>query len=244
VSLVPFVHVDTALVGRAAGERVALDAGDRHRLSTVLRLRAGAQIELSDGHGAQVVAELTGEEVVLRDDPTVHAAPRPALRVAQALPKGRKLDEVVRVCAELGVDAIVPVAARRSVTRLDGPRAAKAVGRWNAVARAASEQARLVWRPTVTEVRPPSAVGVTPEETLVVAHPTGVPLPHLLDELRSASVVTVAVGPEGGWDDAEVAWWAARGARVAGLGPTVLRTEHAAAVAVAVLGAGLGRWDR
>jgi 16S rRNA (uracil1498-N3)-methyltransferase len=56
--------------------------------------------------------------------------------------------------------------------------------------------------------------------------------------------ITVAVGPEGGWDDTEVARWVERGATVVGLGPTVLRTEHAAAAAIAVLAAASGRWDR
>jgi 16S rRNA (uracil1498-N3)-methyltransferase len=246
VSLVPFVHVDTRLTGRTAGERLELAAGDRHHLRTVLRLRPGAEVVLSDGEGAEVAAVLGEDEAVLGADPDVHPPPRPALRVAQGLPKGRKLDDVVRVCTELGVDTLVPVAARRSVTRLEGARAAKAVERWQAVARAASEQARRVWRPTVTEVRTPAALadGEPAGTAVLVAHPGGTPLPHLLDALSSASAVTVAVGPEGGWDDAEVASWVERGAAVVGLGPSVLRTEHAAAAAIAVLAAGLGRWDR
>jgi 16S rRNA (uracil1498-N3)-methyltransferase len=246
VSLVPFVHVDTRLAGRTAGERLELAAGDRHHLRTVLRLRPGAEVVLSDGQGAAVGAELSEDAVVLRVDPVVEPPPRPTLRVAQGLPKGRKLDDVVRVCAELGVDTIVPVAARRSVTRLEGARSAKAVERWQAVARAASEQARRVWRPTVTEVRPPTGIvdGEPAGAAVLVAHPGGEPLPHLLDGLGDRSTVTVAVGPEGGWDDAEVAAWVERGATLVGLGPTVLRTEHAAAAAIAVLAAGLGRWDR
>jgi 16S rRNA (uracil1498-N3)-methyltransferase len=245
VSLVPFVHVDTRLAGRTAGERLELAADDRHHLVTVLRLRPGAEVVLSDGQGAAVAAELGEAEVVLRAAPDLLPPPRPVLRVAQGLPKGRKLDDVVRACTELGADTLVPVAARRSVTRLEGARAVKAVERWQAVARAASEQARRVWRPTVTEVRP-SALLADGEAAgpVLVAHPGGTPLPHLLGALADASTVTVAVGPEGGWDDEEVAAWVERGASVVGLGPTVLRTEHAAAAAVAVLAAGLGRWDR
>jgi 16S rRNA (uracil1498-N3)-methyltransferase len=246
VSLVPFVHVDTPLAGRTAGERLGLAGDDLHHLRTVLRLRPGAEVVLSDGQGAEVAAELGEGEVVLGADPDVQPPPRPALRVAQGLPKGRKLDDIVRVCTELGADTLVPIAARRSVTRLEGGRAAKAVGRWQAVARAASEQARRVWRPTVSEVRTPAAlaVGAPPEAAMLVAHPGGTPLPRLLDDLVGVGEVTVAIGPEGGWDDAEVASWIEGGAEVVGLGPTVLRTEHAAAAAVAVLAAGLGRWDR
>jgi 16S rRNA (uracil1498-N3)-methyltransferase len=242
VSLVPFVHIDTPLAAGSAGDHVELDARDLHHLTTVLRLRTGAHLELADGRGGWAAARLTEDGAALRA-PAVHVpAPRPALVVAQGLPKGRKLDDIVRMCTELGVDAILPVAASRCVTRLAGPKADKAVERWTAVARAASEQARRVRRPTVGAIRPAAAVGEA-GGSLVVAHPGGTPLPRSFDELASADRVVLAIGPEGGWSDAEVGAWEDEGARLAGLGPTVLRTEHAAAAALAALGAGLGRWD-
>jgi 16S rRNA (uracil1498-N3)-methyltransferase len=243
VSLVPFVHIDTPLAPGRAGDHLELDARDLHHLTTVLRLRPGAALEIADGQGSWAAAQLTEDGATLRA-PAVHVpAPRPELVVAQGLPKARKLDDIVRVCTELGADAILPVAASRSVTRLDGPKADKAVERWTAVARAASEQARRVRRPTVDAIRPAVAVRVEAGESLVVAHPGGTPLPQLFDELAPAGRIVIAVGPEGGWSDAEVGAWTEEGARVVGLGPSVLRTEHAAAAALAALGAGLGRWD-
>jgi 16S rRNA (uracil1498-N3)-methyltransferase len=243
VSLVPFVHVDTTLAGGSAGDLLALDERDRHHLTTVLRLRSGAEVELSDGRGGHAQAELRDDGVVLRADTVEREAPAPALRVAQGLPKGRKLDEVVRVCTELGVDSLIPVAARHSVTRLDGARASKAVERWTAIARAASEQARRVWRPTVTAIEPAASLAVDPGEVLLVAHPGGTPLPRVIPELDGVPGVVVAVGPEGGWSPTETTAWEERGARIVGFGPTVLRTEHAAAAGLAVLAAGLGRWE-
>jgi 16S rRNA (uracil1498-N3)-methyltransferase len=242
VSLVPFVHIDASLAGCAAGDEVELSAQDRHRLTTVLRLRPGAEVELADGTGGWAPAQLGEAGAVLRAAAVAHPDPRPALHVAQGLPKGRKLDDVVRVCTELGADAIVPVVAARSVSRPSGPKADRALERWAAVARAASEQARRVRRPRLGPFR--TSAGLTPADgALLVAHPGGAPLPRLLGELTGVPVVTVAVGPEGGWSDEEVARWAGAGARVVGLGPTVLRTEHAAAAALAVLAAALGRWD-
>jgi 16S rRNA (uracil1498-N3)-methyltransferase len=243
VSVVPFVHVDVPLVDGEAGDRVALSVRDQHHLTTVLRLRSGADVELADGEGRWAPASLTEHGATLRSAAVVQAAPRPMLRVAQGLPKARKLDDIVRVCTELGVDGIIPVAAARSVPRLAGTKADKAVERWRAVARAASEQARRVWRPTVTGIRPAGSLVPERGETLVVAHPGGEPLARMLGSLDDAVGVLVAVGPEGGWSEAELASWREQGARVAGLGPSVLRTEHAAAAAIAVLAAGLGRWD-
>jgi 16S rRNA (uracil1498-N3)-methyltransferase len=242
VSLVPFVHVDPSLAGRAARDEIELSARDRHHLTTVLRLRAGAVVELADGDGGWAPARLGGAGAVLEGAAVSQPAPRPTLGVAQGLPKGRKLDDVVRVCTELGADAIVPVVAARSVSRPAGPKVDRALERWTAVARAASEQARRVRRPRLGALR--TSAELTPAEGgLLVAHPGGTALPRVLDDLVGAREVTVAVGPEGGWSDEEVARWVEGGARVVGLGPTVLRTEHAAAAALAILAAAFGRWD-
>lgn len=242
MSLIPFVHVDVALAGGAAGDQVTLGERDRHHLATVLRLRPGAQVELADGAGTWAPAVLTDDGAVLGAAAVSRPRPSPALRVAQGLPKGRKLDEVIRVCTELGADTVVPVAAARSVTRLDGAKADKAVARWSAVASAASEQARRVWRPEVLHPRPAARLGPGPGEILLVAHPGGTPLPVVLDDLGRTTSVLVAIGPEGGWTPEEVDRWTEQGARTVGLGETVLRTEHAAAAALAVIAAGVGRW--
>jgi 16S rRNA (uracil1498-N3)-methyltransferase len=244
VSQVPFVHLDVSLADRRVGDELALPDDDRHHLRVVLRLGSGADVEVADGRGGLAPGRLTTDGVALTGEPTVHTPSRPRLVVAQGLPKARKLDDVVRLTTELGTDAVVPVAAARSVVRLEGERAVKAVARWRAVARAAAEQAR---RPTVPEVALPVSAARLPaghEGALLVAHPGGTPLSRLLTSLAGVAAVTVAVGPEGGWDDDEVDRLEAAGGRPVGLGPTVLRTEHAAAAAVAVLAAGLGRWDR
>jgi 16S rRNA (uracil1498-N3)-methyltransferase len=243
VSLVPFVHIDAPLGGGGTGDRVELSPRDRHHLTTVLRLRPGADLEVADGRGSWAPARLTTDGATLRGPARRQAVPRPLLVVAQGLPKGRKLDEIVRVCTELGADELVPLAAARSVPRLDGARAGKAVERWTAVARAACEQARRVHRPEVGAIGPASTLGSSPTAPLLVAHPGATPLPRLLDGLRDAARVTLAVGPEGGWSEGELERWTGSGAQLAGLGPSVLRTEHAAAAGLAVLAAGLGRWD-
>jgi 16S rRNA (uracil1498-N3)-methyltransferase len=242
VSLTPFVHVDVALRDRRSGDALVLDDGDRHHLRAVLRLPAGAEVEVSDGAGGHAPAVLGEDgEVVLAADATVTPPPRPRLQVAQALPKGRKMDDVVRACVELGVDRVLPVAADRSVTRLEGDRAAKAVGRWRSVARAASEQARRRHRPEVADIV--TSAELRPDAAWLLAHPSAaVGLHAVLAELAGEPTITVAVGPEGGWSSAEERRLLGLGVRGVHLGAHVLRTEHAAAAALAVLAAGTGRW--
>jgi 16S rRNA (uracil1498-N3)-methyltransferase len=248
VSLLPYVHLDADLAGTEAGAVVPVDPEAGHHLSRVLRLRDGAALEVSDGRGSAAPARLEGDRVKLTADATTSPVPHPTLTVVQGLPRSRKLDEVVRQVSELGADRIVPVAAERSVTRLEGARAGRAVGRWQAVARAAAEQSRRPWRPEITEVVPVGRVtAALPAGTrLLVAHVGApVPLPDVIGVLTADATahVAIAVGPEGGWSDGEVTAFVDAGADVVGLGPTVLRTEHAAAAALAVLAALGGRWS-
>lgn len=241
VSLQPFVHIDASLVGRRRADRLDLSSAERHHLRTVLRLRDGAQVRAADGVAASAPAVLDGDQVCLLDDAVAVGTQRPILRVAQALGKGRKVDEVVRVSTELGVDEITIVTAARSISRLDASKADRARERWRAVARAASEQSRRVVRPEVHGPVSPT-MAIEGAGSLLIAHPGGTALPATIGRLREADRVTLLVGPEGGWSDDELTHLAGAGGSVVGLGPTVLRTEHAAAAALAVLGAMLGRW--
>ena len=252
MSLVPYVHLDASLQRVAAGGTVPLSSSEAHHLTTVLRLRPGAAVEVADGAGGSATAELGDHEVRLVADPRFQPARTPRLRVAQALSKGRKLDEVVRQVTELGADGIVPVTAARSVTRLDVAKASRALERWRAIARAASEQARRPWRPHVEPITDPAALvsrrdplastAGTVTCLLLVGHPGGRPLPSFGARAAAAAEVTLAIGPEGGWTEEELAVMVDGGATTVGLGDTILRTEHAGAAGLAVLAALLGRW--
>lgn len=241
MSLVPFVHLDEVLRRRAVGDRIDLSTGDAHHLRTVLRLPVGAQVVVADGAGGRAGASVVGDGLQLITEVQVDSRSRPGVAVAQALGKGRKADEVIRAVTELGVDAITVVAAARSVSRLEGAKADRARERWRAVARSAAEQSRQSFRPTVDGPVTSAELAAGPG-VVYLAHPRGRPLPDELAACGSVERITIAVGPEGGWTDQEVDHLTAAGARVVGLGPTVLRTEHAAAAAVAVVAAALGRW--
>jgi 16S rRNA (uracil1498-N3)-methyltransferase len=118
----------------------------------------------------------------------------------------------VQKLTELGVDRIIPIAAERSIVRWDEAKSARNVERWRAVARAAAMQSRRAWLPRVDDV---TTLGALPRG-FALAHPDGGRL--------SLETPGVAVGPEGGWTDDEVAGAAA----LVDLGPTTLRAETAA----------------
>jgi 16S rRNA (uracil1498-N3)-methyltransferase len=248
VSLAPHVLVAQPLEGVAPGDTVDVAQATLHHLRRVLRLADGAEVSLTDGDGSLARGEVRGEAVVIAGEVRDVSAPRPRLVLAQALSKGRRAEDAVRVACELGVDRIVPVVAERTQGRPDGEAAAALVERWSAVAVAALEQSRGVSLARV--VAPVVGIGAAASPEPGVLHLVAVPgaeeLPAVLSAVLSApavpSEVVVAVGPEGGWSPQEVEGALASGWRAVGLGPTVLRTEHAGPVAVAVAAALLGRW--
>lgn len=229
------------------GDVVSLAQDDYHHLWRVVRLRTGDALEVCDGQGRVWCARLLpAGRAQLVEGPDMREAAKPSLHVLQALPKGRKLDEVIEALVELGVERITPVVAERSVPQLTPEKRKRAHRRWTAVARAAAAQSRRAWLPEVAglDKLESAAAGLARARVSgVVAH-VGVPTP-LASALAAlppdAREVAVAIGPEGGWTDAEVDLWRSSGLDVITLGLSVLRTEHAAFGACAAVSYALGR---
>jgi 16S rRNA (uracil1498-N3)-methyltransferase len=164
--------------------------------------------------------------------------------VVQALAKGDRGELAVELMTEVGVDTIVPWAASRCMTQWKGERGAKALRRWRSTAREAAKQSRRAWFPEVTEL-------ATTANVVELIRPAVMPL--ILHESAGGGVgelapppagdIVLVVGPEGGITDDEIDQFGAVGAVAVRLGPTVLRTSTAAAVAAGVLLARTARWS-
>jgi len=246
VSTAPYVLLAPgSLDDRAAGDTVELPDTTVHHLARVLKLREGSRVEVADGAGEHAGGHLAGHAIVL-DAPVRHApVPSPAVTVWQAVGKGRKHDEVVRVLTELGVDRIIAVTTDRTVPDLSA-KAAQVRARWEAVATSACEQARRPRLPELDGPVPLRGLQETLAAPCLVAHvgDTTDPLAAATSAVSDAAEVIVAVGPEGGWTDQEIDALVSAGAITVGLGPTVLRTEHAAAVLAGIVLAAAGRMGR
>ncbi|MGH2673872.1 MAG: RsmE family RNA methyltransferase [Actinomycetota bacterium] len=228
-----------------AGDSVVLAPEDARHAVRSLRLREGDEFTSSDGHGGLVrcrvvrAAHLLVEgEVVER---TVEERPRPTLSVLLASPKGERLTWAVQKLAELGADEIVLVEASRSVRRWQGERAARVGPRLEGVAREAAKQSRRRFLPSASGPVP-WAEAVVPEEvpTIVLWERATAGFLESLPAERPDALALV-VGPEGGIPEDEARAAEKAGARLAGLGPAVLRTETAAVAAAAVALARYGR---
>jgi len=249
VSLAPHVLVAVPLTDAGPGGVVPIPTETLHHLRKVLRLVDGAPLSVTDGAGLAVPARLHPGGAELIDVPVARPEPQPRIVLAQALSKGRRAEDAVRIACELGVDRLVPVIAERTQGRPDARAAAALTARWRAVAVAALEQSRGVQLADVgAPVEGPAAVPASAEGAdalLLLAVPGADDLPAVVRASLDVQVpdeVVVGVGPEGGWSPREVAAAVAAGWITVGLGPTVLRTEHAGPAAVAVVAALAGRW--
>lgn len=234
-----------ACTGAHIGDIVTLTGAEAKHAAVVRRVRVGESITLGDGAGVWldgVADDVSATEVSVRIVGRREAAvPEVRMRLAQALAKGDRDELAVQAACELGVDGVVPWQAARSVSRWEGPKAAKGRERWATIVREAAKQAHRPWVPTVENVHTTAqlaALGST--ERILVLDPTA---KRRLTEVRpDGRSILLVVGPEGGIAPEELERLEQAGAERVGLGETVLRTSTAGPAAIAVLSGILDRW--
>ncbi len=212
---------------------VLLDGPEAHHLAKVMRLPPGETIELFDGAGLVVTAEILtiGKRDVSLSVRHAVRTPPPVSRlvIATAVPKGDRFDWLVEKATELGVAALIPLRTARSVV---DPRDSK-LDRLRQVMIEACKQSRRTWGMELAPVTDFEVLLRQPRP-LIVADPSGGPVCDVWQTMTAASTITVAIGPEGGWADEELAQARTAGATIMALGDTILRIETAA-VAVAAM---------
>ncbi|GAA1657669.1 ribosomal RNA small subunit methyltransferase E [Mycolicibacterium murale] len=230
----------------AAGSVATLDGDEGFHAASVRRIRVGERIVLGDGAG--VLADCIVDAVEKRAlqatvvERRLVPAPTPSVTVVQAIPKAERSELAIELATEAGADAFVAWQATRCVARWDGPKADKGLRRWRAVARSAARQSRRAFIPEVDGVASTAeVVGSLGGVTLALHESATVPLANI--DVAQTDSITLVVGPEGGLTDAELAALVDAGAQAVRLGPTVLRTSTAAAVALGALGVLTPRWD-
>ncbi|NMD54883.1 MULTISPECIES: 16S rRNA (uracil(1498)-N(3))-methyltransferase [Tsukamurella] len=235
----------------APGEEHLLAGDEGRHAAAVRRVRTGEELVLSDGAGgfARCTAIAVGKaDVTVRCAETWRVPPAsPRVVLVQALPKSDRSELAVELATEAGIDAIVPWQAARCVSRWDGGKgkAEKGVARWRAVARSAAKQARRAYVPEVHDLvttRELVPLLTSMDANVVVLHEgSAVPLGEV--DFSVTETVVIVVGPEGGISPEELEALVGMGAQPALLGPTVLRTSTAAAVALGALGVMTDRWS-
>ncbi len=224
---------------------VEITGSDVNHIRNVLRMKPGEKISVSDGGGHTytcIIEEIAADLVQACIEKTEEASTElnASITLFQGLPKGDKMELIIQKCVELGVDRIVPVSTRRSIVKLDDKKAESKVKRWNTIAEGAAKQSGRAAVPEVHSV-------VSFSQALEAAKQMDVcviPYEHATDMEKTRTILTsikrgqsvgIFIGPEGGFEEAEVEQAMASGAKSITLGRRILRTETAGMAVLAML---------
>jgi len=226
------------IADEVSGNRAALVGEHAQHLSRVLRVRVGQEFDISTGEEVRrgTVRAIDNARVEFELGEKVEASTSAPITLLLAVFKFDRMEWAIEKCTELGVAKIVPVIAVRTETHLAAA-AMKRVERWRRLTLSASEQSRRVVPPEISDpVKLKSALDQNSSKRIVLTETEkGVTLPDLLSaEIAS---IALAVGPEGGWTEAELKLFQDAGWQSASLGPTILRAETAAIAALAITAA-------
>jgi 16S rRNA (uracil1498-N3)-methyltransferase len=231
-----------------APAEIRLGADESHHLVAVNRCGRGDPVIAFDGRGREWVCECidpSKNAAVLRVREARPAAARPhEITLAQALPKGSTMDDIVRQATEIGVARIVPLVSERTQVHLDGDRAGKKVEKWATTAIEAAKQCGNPWLPEIAPVQSFATFLPAAKDhdlRLVASLHTGAgSLKKVVSHFRekhghAPRLVVWLVGPEGDFSPAEMTAAVMAGFAPVSLGPLVLRCDTAAVYALSVL---------
>ncbi|TAL63136.1 MAG: 16S rRNA (uracil(1498)-N(3))-methyltransferase [Legionella sp.] len=227
-----------------SGQIVDLSPEASQHVGVVLRMQPGEELCLFCGDNREFAARITQVKKksvtveILQVKEQNRESPL-AIHLAQAISKGDRMEWVMQKAVELGVSSITPVISARCVVKLDQERMAKKLQQWQAIAIAACEQSG---RNVVPKVHSALAfaeyIGSTTTPFKFILHPENSQNWRSI-ELKQEPV-SLLIGPEGGFNEEEVALAKASGFQALSLGPRILRTETAAISALSLLQALMG----
>ncbi|NBJ68567.1 MULTISPECIES: 16S rRNA (uracil(1498)-N(3))-methyltransferase [Clostridia] len=220
---------------------IKITGDDVHHMKRVMRFQAGDEIICNHPDGQAAICQITflDNQVVYADivNWLTHHAELPVdIAIAQALPKGDKLEWILQKGTELGAHRFLPFQAARSIVKWEERRKEKKVKRWHKIVKEASEQSHRNKIPSVDPCQDLSeiieaakdydfALFAYEEEAKSEQHQS---LGSALARLEKEQSLLVCIGPEGGFSDEEVKLLKANEFQAIRLGPRILRTETAA----------------
>lgn len=217
---------------------VTITGGDVNHIKNVLRMKIGEEMAISngqDGREYRCAIEAMEEDCVkltlrfVKED-GVELPSR--VYLFQGLPKADKMELIIQKAVELGVYEVIPVAAKRCVVKLDDKKAKAKIARWQTIAQAAAKQSKRRIVPRVAEVMPLADalqmaagmdVGFIPYELAEGMEQTK----EMIEGIAPGQSIGIFIGPEGGFEESEIALAMKYNIRPITLGKRILRTETA-----------------
>ena len=222
---------------------ICVEGADVNHIKNVLRMKPGVQAMFSDGTGVQYLCALESMEPMQfrildffkegRELPS-------RICLFQGIPKGDKMDLVIQKATELGVCDIFPVSTSRTIVKLDAKKAEKKTVRWRGIAEASAKQCGRSKIPCIHEVMTfPKAIITAGElDVLLIPYERAEEMEdtrRAVKRILPGQSVGIFIGPEGGFEEAEVEQAVSQGASPITLGKRILRTETAGLVILSIL---------
>jgi 16S rRNA (uracil1498-N3)-methyltransferase len=220
---------------------IAITGPDFHHLARVLRCQTGEKINVTDRDGVSfkaIIREITDESVILSiEQKNIEESDKTSIKLVQSIPKGKKIDLIIRQAVEAGISAIFPVISRNTIVRFENEKDIEHKRqRWNSIAKEAFMQSGTCYVPMVG--KPVNLPEMEFEENSLKLFfhqekSESVPLHTCL--YNDYGIVYIFIGPEGGYTEEEVRFLKGKGCIPVYLGNSVLRTETAALFAIAAV---------
>lgn len=219
-------------------KRIVITGNDVNHIKNVLRMKIGEEIAVSNGIDGKEyrcgIEELGEDQIVctlrfIREDGVELAS---QIYLFQGLPKADKMELIIQKAVELGVHEVIPMATKRCVVKLDEKKAVSKINRWQGIAEAAAKQSKRGVIPQVHSVmNMKEAVAYAGEmEVRLIPYELAEDMAHtkqLIEQVKPGQKVAIFIGPEGGFEEAEVQMALEAGIEPITLGRRILRTETA-----------------
>lgn len=227
------------------GNRIVITGDDVNHIKNVLRMKVGEEIAVSngeDGREYRCGIEEIGEEIVcslrfIKEDGVELPS---KITLFQGLPKADKMELIVQKAVELGVYEVVPVSMTRCIVKLDAKKQQSKITRWQSIAEAAAKQSK---RSIIPQIQPvmtiKQALAYAKEmDMLFVPYELAEDMGktrELFERIKPGQRIGFFIGPEGGFDESEIALALENGAQPITLGKRILRTETAGMAVLSIL---------
>lgn len=227
-------------------EFITIEGSDVNHIKNVLRMKIGEAMILCDGKGMDyhcTIDSLSNDFVqakIVKAEDTQTELPA-KIYLFQGLPKKDKMELIIQKAVELGVYQVVPVMMKRSVVKLDDKKKEqKKLERWQSIATSAAKQSGRGIIPEVVPVMSyKEAISMAKEMdygVLPFEHAKGMEeTKRIIKEVQGKKTAAIFIGPEGGFEDDEVAYAMESGIQPITLGKRILRTETAGLTILSVL---------
>lgn len=226
-------------------ENIWIVGTDVNHIKNVLRMKIGEELQISDGNNKKYlceIASMTSDEVCvqIKEELKSDTELPSKIYLFQGLPKSDKMELIVQKAVELGAYEIIPVATKRAVVKLDDKKAVKKVERWNSIAEGGAKQSGRNVIPEVKNVMSFKEAIQYAKELDVVLIPYELAegmaeTRQIISDIQPGQSIGIFIGPEGGFETAEVEYAIENGAKAITLGKRILRTETAGLTTLSIL---------